>query len=84
MRGEEISILPKPTFTLEGHMTTTITGRLTGSKTIQLDSPLITDKSEILIKLKKAYTRKKSSFPNLMSWKLQMPILKNNIDVNDS
>jgi hypothetical protein len=63
MRGEEISILPKPTFTLEGHMTTTITGRLTGSKTIQLDSPLITDKSEILIKLKKAYTRKKIIVP---------------------
>ncbi len=44
-------------------MTTTITGRLTGTKTIQLDSPLITDETEILIKLKKAYPRKKNIVP---------------------
>jgi|GEM_PF-1750786 hypothetical protein len=44
-------------------MTATITGRLTGSKTIQLDSPLITDETEILIKLKKSYTRKKIIVP---------------------
>ena len=63
MRGEEISILSKPTFTLEGQMPATITGRLTDSKTIQLDTPLITDETEILIKLKKAYPRKKIIVP---------------------
>lgn len=44
-------------------MTAIITGRLTGSKTIQLDSPLITDETEILIKLKKTHTRKKIIVP---------------------
>lgn len=44
-------------------MTAIITGRLTGSKTIQLDAPLITDESEILVTLKKRHTRKKIVVP---------------------
>jgi len=46
-------------------MTATITRRLTGSKTILLDSPLTTDESEIVIKLKKPHTRKKIIVPEL-------------------
>jgi hypothetical protein len=49
-------------------MTATITGRLTDSKTIQFDSPLITDEFEIVVKLMKGYT-KKIYVPNHMYWR---------------
>lgn len=54
-------------------MTATITGRLTGSKTIQLDSPLTTDDSEIVIILKKSHSRRKIIVPESYVLEIAVP-----------
>lgn len=44
-------------------MTSTITGRMTDPKTIKLDAPLITNESEIVVKLTNRHVRKKITAP---------------------